>query len=211
MAHDLVELAYRRYAHVYDILFGPLFDPGRRALIASLNLHPGQRVLDVGVGTGLSLPLYPASSRVTAIDNSPEMIELARERVNALGLCQVEELAQMNGEAMSFADGSFDKVVAMYVVSVVARPLQLVAEMRRVCKPGGDLYIVNHFRSPHALPSRRKPMSHFATAAGFRADLDLNTFIAGAGLNVVDAHETNAFGRWTILHCRNAEALRCAT
>jgi phosphatidylethanolamine/phosphatidyl-N-methylethanolamine N-methyltransferase len=211
MASDLVELAYRRYAHVYDILFGPLFEPGRRALIASLNLRPGERVLDVGVGTGLSLPLYPASSRVTAIDSSAEMVALARERVKERSLGQVEQVLKMDGEAMSFADGMFDKVVAMYVVSVVARPLQLIAEMRRVCKPGGDLYIVNHFRSRHALPAPRDELSAFAAVAGFRADLDLNAFIAGSGLTVVDAHETNVFGRWTILHCRNSEALCCAT
>ncbi|KPK40040.1 MAG: hypothetical protein AMJ69_03920 [Gammaproteobacteria bacterium SG8_47] len=211
MANDFVESAYRRYAHVYDILFGPLLEPGRRALIAGLNLHPGERLLEVGVGTGLSLPLYPTSARVTAIDSSQEMIALARERVEKLGLGHVEALRQMNGEAMSFADDTFDKVVAMYVLSVVSQPLQLIDEMRRVCKPGGDLYILNHFRSPHALRPAGGTASSFATVAGSRADLDLNAFIVRSGLQVLDSRDTNVFGRWTILHCRNIQALRCAT
>src|SRR6266545_2875464 len=115
-----------------------------------MKCKPGESVLEVGVGTGLSLPLYPPSVKVTGIDVSPEMLERARALKERKGLNNVVALNYMDAEKMTFADSSFDKVVAMYVASVVPNAARLVQEMRRVCKPGGELWIVNHFR--HANP-----------------------------------------------------------
>src|SRR5690349_22440645 len=122
MQIEAVKAAYRRYAGFYDALFGPVLQPGRRAVIDALGCRPGDRVLEVGVGTGLSLPMYPPYVRVTGIDVSREMLDKARIRARRRELANVEALLEMDGEAMDFPDASFDKVVAMYVVSVVRDP-----------------------------------------------------------------------------------------
>jgi phosphatidylethanolamine/phosphatidyl-N-methylethanolamine N-methyltransferase len=121
-----VKAAYRRYAPVYDTLFGPVLQPGRHAVVQALHCRPGERVLEVGVGTGLSLPLYPRDVRVTGIDLSSEMLEKAKRRVARVNLRNVEALLEMDAESTTFADASFDKVVAMYVVSVVPQPARLL-------------------------------------------------------------------------------------
>ena len=116
---DAVLAAYSRYANVYDIIFGAFLEPGRRAAVNAVNTRPDQRILEVGVGTGLSLPKYRADARIVGIDISPDMLAKARGRVARQRLCQVEALHEMNAEDMGFADDSFDGVVVMYAVSVV--------------------------------------------------------------------------------------------
>jgi len=112
-----------------------------------MDCGPGERILEVGVGTGLSLPLYPENVSVVGIDISRHMLDQARVRQARSGLDNVAELMVMDAENMGFKDDSFDKVVAMYVASVVPDPGRLVDEMRRVCKPGGQIFMVNHFHS----------------------------------------------------------------
>ena len=133
MQIEAVKTAYRRYARIYDMVFGAVLQPGRRAVLETLKLKPGDRVLEVGVGTGLSLPLYPRDVRITGIDVSNEMLERARARVARAGLKNVDALVEMDAEDMTFPDASFDKVVAMYVVSVVPNPAKLLEELHRVC------------------------------------------------------------------------------
>jgi phosphatidylethanolamine/phosphatidyl-N-methylethanolamine N-methyltransferase len=172
--------------------------------VRALNLQPGDAVLEVGVGTGLSLPLYPSFVRVTGIDVSREMLDRSRQRVVRQELSQVSATLEMDAQAMSFADSHFDKVVAMYVVSVVPDPLRLLAEMRRVCKPGGDILIVNHFRSPNPLLGGMESMlAPLSRLAGFRPDLELEPLLAAAGLEVVEIRSTNLFGYWKMIRCRN--------
>ena len=134
---DTVKTAYRRYAGFYDALFGPVLQAGRKAVIEALDCKPGHRVLEVGVGTGLALDLYPAGVRVVGIDVSREMLDKARRRVAKRGFTHVEALLEMDAEAMSFADASFDRIVAMYVLPVVPDPGRLLTELHRVCKPDG--------------------------------------------------------------------------
>src|SRR4030067_553071 len=141
-----IEKVSRRHAKRDDFYCGALFQPGRKAVINRMRCRLGERILEVGVGTGLSLPLYPSGVQVTGIDISDEMLARARTRTARDGLEHVAALLRMDAEHMQFRDDSFDKVVAMYVVSVVPSPAQLVAEMRRVCRPGGEVYIVNHFQ-----------------------------------------------------------------
>lgn len=201
---EAIKSAYRRYARVYDALFGPIFHPGRKLIVQSLALKPGERVLEVGVGTGLSLPLYPTNVKVTGIDISREMLARARRRIGNAGLTQVEAILEMDGEAMSFPDNSFDKVVAMYVVSVVPDPGRLVEEMRRVCKPGGDIFIVNHFRSQHPIIGGSEALlAPLSRLAGFRTDMELSRFLKEAQLDVVETRNTNLFGYWKVLRYRN--------
>ncbi|MCC5887682.1 MAG: methyltransferase domain-containing protein [Gammaproteobacteria bacterium] len=194
-----VRAVYRRYARHYDRYFGKVFHQGRKLAIDQMGILPGQHVLEVGVGTGLSLPEYPQGVRVTGIDLSPEMIEGAQARVDALGLADVA-LHEMDASAMDFPDASFDHVVAMYVLSVAPEPERVIAEMRRVCKPGGRLYIVNHFRHANLLISGlERAMAPLSQLLGFRPDFALDEFIARNDLDVIEALPVNLFGYWTLL------------
>jgi phosphatidylethanolamine/phosphatidyl-N-methylethanolamine N-methyltransferase len=142
---DAVRDAYRRWAGVYDLAFGGVSAVARHRAVALANRQPGTRVLEVGVGTGLALPSYLPEKRITGIDLSAEMLAGARKRVAERGLRNVEALHEMDAEATDFADASFDIAVAMFVASVVPNPPLLLAEMRRVVRPGGAILFVNHF------------------------------------------------------------------
>lgn len=204
MNREAVIRAYRRYAGIYDLLFGPIMHPGRQRIVQTLDLQPGHTVLEVGVGTGLSLPLYPSFTRVTGIDISREMLDRARRRVARLGLTHVNAIIEMDAQAMLFPSAYFDKVVAMYVVSVVPDPRRAIFEMRRVCKPDGEIFIVNHFRSEGAfLAACETMLAPFSRLAGFRPDLSLESLLTDTGLEVIDIRSTNLFGYWKVIRCRN--------
>lgn len=200
---EAIRKSYRRYAQVYDFYFGAVFQPGRKAVINRMGFEADDRVLEVGVGTGLSLPLYPAGVEIVGIDISAEMLDKARLRKNRLALNQVE-LHEMDAESMLFPDNSFDKVVAMYVASVVPHPARLVAEMRRVCKPGGDLFIVNHFHSSNPVLARlEKLVAPMSKLMGFRPDFSLDSFLRDTGLEVLESTRVNFLGYWTLMRARN--------
>jgi phosphatidylethanolamine/phosphatidyl-N-methylethanolamine N-methyltransferase len=200
MRIEAVKAAYRRYANVYDAVFGPVLQPGRKAVIDALGCKPGERVLEVGVGTGLSLPMYPDSVRITGIDLSSEMLERARARVARRRLGNVEGLLEMDAEKMDFADASFDKVVAMYVVSVTDRPAQLLHELQRVCRPGGDIFIVNHVRSDNPLVGAvEKSLARFANQLGFHPDFELKSLVNGS-YRVEHVSSINFF--WKVMRLR---------
>lgn len=199
---DTAREAYRRYAGFYDALFGPILQPGRRAVIEALGCRPGERVLEVGVGTGLSLPMYPAWVRITGIDVSRDMLARARERVARRGLANVEALLDMDAEQMSFADASFDRVVAMYVVSVVQDPGRVMAELRRVCRPGGEILVVNHVRSKNPLLGAvEKGLAPLSEKLGWHPDFELAQITAAGGTLL----EISTVGLlWKVLRLRNA-------
>jgi phosphatidylethanolamine/phosphatidyl-N-methylethanolamine N-methyltransferase len=121
--------AYKRYARNYDLIFGCILNPGRRLVVEKMKCLRGQKVLEVGVGTGLSLPFYPEYTAVVGIDLSTHMLARAHKRVSSNGLCKAA-LSLMDAQIMSFAEGSFDKVVAMYVATVVPDPQAMVSEMK---------------------------------------------------------------------------------
>jgi phosphatidylethanolamine/phosphatidyl-N-methylethanolamine N-methyltransferase len=201
---NAVQRAYRRYAGLYDWYFGAVLHRGRRQVIERMNCRPGDNILEVGVGTGLSLTLYPRSVRVTGIDISREMLEHACVRKVHHGLDHVIDLREMDAEQMQFDDNSFDKVVASYVVSVVPHPTRLVDEMRRVCKPDGELFIVNHFRNSNPIISRiERLLAPLSRLLGFHPDFSLDTFIEETSLEVIESHPANLFGYWTLLRARN--------
>lgn len=205
MKADAIKAAYRRYAPVYDMLFGTVFQPGRRRVVDMVNTAPGQRILEVGVGTGLVLPCYRADARVIGIDLSPDM--LARARTRASTLANVEAVLEMDAQAMAFPNDSFDAVVAMYVVSVVPDPARLLAEMSRVCKPDGDIVVVNHFASDHRLlRGAERLMAPLSSWVGFRSDYSLEQLRAAAALEVRDSQPVNALGYWRIVRFRNRPA-----
>src|SRR5437763_3202054 len=147
MAGDIdregVEKAYGRWAPVYDLVFGKVFDHGRQSTIVEAD-KIGGRILDVGVGTGLSLSDYSRSTRLCGVDISEPMLRRALKRVRALGLTNVETLAVMDAKNLAFADSSFDAVVAHYVIAAVPDPERTLDDFIRVLKPGGELILVNH-------------------------------------------------------------------
>jgi phosphatidylethanolamine/phosphatidyl-N-methylethanolamine N-methyltransferase len=203
---DAIRKSYRRYAQSYDFYFGALFQPGRTAVIDSMSCRQGEHILEVGVGTGLSLPLYPRNVQVTGIDLSSHMLEKAYVRKRRDHLGQVT-LCEMDAEQMAFPDDRFDKVVAMYVASVVPHPQRLVAEMHRVCKPGGELFIVNHFHSTKPfVAGLEKLLAPLSKLLGFRPDFSLDTFLRETELEVTERTPVNALGYWTLLRAQNSKS-----
>jgi phosphatidylethanolamine/phosphatidyl-N-methylethanolamine N-methyltransferase len=198
---------YRLFSGSYDLVFGPVFHPGRKEAVRLANDRPSQRILEVGVGTGLSLPYFRADARVTGIDVSAEMLAKARRRVAQRGLSQVEALMEMDAEAMSFEDNAFDAVLALYVASVVPNPARFAAEMRRVCRPGGTIVVVNHFTSENpAMRFIEKRLAPLAGKIGFHADFPLDAFLTASELQVRETRPSNLFGYWKLLRCVNAKS-----
>jgi phosphatidylethanolamine/phosphatidyl-N-methylethanolamine N-methyltransferase len=195
---------YRLFSGSYDVVFGPVFHPGRKEAVRIANDRPNQHILEVGVGTGLSLPYFRADSRVTGIDVSAEMLAKARRRVAKRRLAQVEALLEMDAERLSFPDNSFDAVLALYVASVVPDPARFAAEMRRVCIPGGTIVVVNHFTSENrAMRFIEKRLAPLAGKIGFHADFPLDDFLAVSHLDAREIRPSNLFGYWRLLRCIN--------
>lgn len=140
---DTIAKAYARWAPIYDIVFGAVFERGRKASIAAAETIGG-RILEVGVGTGISLPDYARSNRLVGVDLSEPMLRKAQERVSTHGLANVEALAVMDAEKLAFPDSSFDVVVAQYVITAVPDPEATLDEFVRVLKPDGEIILVNH-------------------------------------------------------------------
>jgi phosphatidylethanolamine/phosphatidyl-N-methylethanolamine N-methyltransferase len=147
MASDIdrarVEKAYGRWAPIYDLVFGKVFDHGRQSTIAEAN-RIGGRILDVGVGTGLSLSDYSPSTKICGVDISEPMLRRAQQRVRELKLGHVETLAVMDAKHLAFPDDFFDAVVAQYVITAVPDPEATLDDFVRVLTPGGELILVNH-------------------------------------------------------------------
>lgn len=197
--NDFVEAVYAKIAAVYDFTFGPTLHPGRVQAIQRMAMKPGDRVLEVGVGTGINLSLYPKDASVTGIDYSEEMLEKARERIVRKGVRNAR-LLQMDGADLKFEDDSFDIVYAPYVISVVPDPVKVACEMARVCRPGGRVIILNHFLSRNPLVSRVERWISPATVhIGFKSDLDLPAFLAQANLQTATIEKVNVPRIWSLV------------
>jgi phosphatidylethanolamine/phosphatidyl-N-methylethanolamine N-methyltransferase len=199
--NDFVEGVYDKLAKVYDLTFGPTLHPGRLQAIQRMGVQPGERVLEVGVGTGINLSLYPKHCSVTGIDFSGSMLEKARERAARKDIRNVR-LLQMDAGDLKFADSSFDIVYAPYLISVVPDPVKVAQEMHRVCRSGGRIIFLNHFLSPNALLSRAERLiSPYTIHIGFKADLDLPAFLAQADLQPVSIEKVNVPRLWSLVTC----------
>lgn len=198
---DFVERVYDKLAIVYDLTFGPTLHPGRIQARDRMGLQAGDRILEVGVGTGINTSLYPKTCHVTGIDLSRPMLEKARERVAREKLTNVR-LMEMDATALTFEDESFDIVYAPYLVSVVPDPVAVVNEMRRVCRTGGRIIILNHFRSSNPLLAAiERAISPMTIHIGFKADLDLPAFLAQAKLEPQSIEKVNIPRIWSLVTC----------
>jgi phosphatidylethanolamine/phosphatidyl-N-methylethanolamine N-methyltransferase len=201
---DAVRAAYRRWASIYDTVFGGVSSFGRRRAAAAANRLPGHQVLEVGVGTGLALPIYAPGKRITGIDLSSEMLTLARKRVVDEDLSNVDALLEMDAEATDFEDGAFDIAVAMFVASVVPNPRLLLAEMRRVVRPGGHILFVNHFaatKGPRWWIERA--MGPASRALGWHPDFATEALFPPEDLTRLTSESVPPFGIFTLVHVQN--------
>jgi len=200
-----VQRAYELYAPVYDFIFDWVFAPGRAAAVRRLELTPGDSVLEVGIGTGLNLPLYPATCRLTGVDLSQEMLDKAVERVQSLAMPNVT-LKVMDATALDFDDNEFDKAIATYTISAVPDPVAVLREMRRVVKPGGLLVILNHFRSERRVVGRVEDwVAPVCTRLGWKSNLALTPLLKRVGLTpeLVVRVRVNLFNGWRLVTCVN--------
>ena len=198
---------YYEFSHLYDVFFGRVFFPRIVRVIRSLGIEPGARVLELGVGTGLSLEAYPQHCQVTGIDLAPEMLERAQDRVNRNGWRHVT-LQQGDAQNLAFADDAFDYVMAFHVVSVVPDPQRMMAEAERVCRPGGLLAIINHFRSRQRAVARvQRGIDPITRRLGWTTTLCLPQLLDGSRLHVERQWKTSPRSLFTIVVARNAKAL----
>ena len=201
-----VERVYAGLARVYDTVFDWALRPGRLAAVRALDLRQGYRVLEVGVGTGLSLASYPVGADVTGIDISEPMLELARLRaVEARG--RSISIRRMDAQSMSFRDGVFDYVIAPYVISVVPDPRRAMAEIARVCRPGGTVVVVNHFvHEDRLLRYVERWATPLTRMIGFRLDTRAQVVTRTPGLDVRGIEPVNLFGWWKLVVLRKRPA-----
>ncbi len=203
MENESIKKIYQAYAGVYDFLFKAFFHPRQKLAINNLQFQPGEKILDVGVGTGLSLPLYPQDCHVTGIDLSSSMLKQARKKVNKMGLTNVT-LMEMDACNLKFDDDTFDYVVATHIISVVPEPVKLVNEMRRVTKPDGIFIIVNHFVSSKPWIAK---VENFLDPAfrkiGWRMDMNYEDFISSTNLEVFYTTKLSKIDLWRIVHANN--------
>ena len=198
--NDFVEGVYDKLAKVYDLTFGPTLHPGRLQAIQRMGITGADRVLEVGVGTGINLSLYPRDATVIGIDFSSSMLEKARERAARKDVPHSLRLLQMDAADLKFADDSFDIVYAPYLISVVPDPVKVAREMRRVCRPGGRIVILNHFLSPNPIVSRlERSISPFTIHIGFKSDLDLPAFLTQADLKPISIEKVNFPRIWSLV------------
>lgn len=193
---------YRRYAPVYDRLFGAVLEPGRRNLAAAVTRLRPKSILEVGVGTGLMLCRYPADISVVGVDVSGDMLEIASKRMALEGARQVQ-LMKMDAETTPFPDGYFDCVTVPYVLSVTPDPDKLIAEIRRVCCKGGSIFILNHFSGSHFWWFLERAVRSIADKIGFRSDFRFDEQILKHDWEVVSVKDVNLLGLSKLVEIRN--------
>lgn len=197
-----VKDTYRRYAPLYDYIFGAILEPGRKAMAEEVGSLSPTSILEVGVGTGLTLPLYPLQARLVGIDMSGEMLAHAHQKALQLEPRDIS-LHEMNAEDMSFPDGSFDCVTLPYVLSVTPNPDRLVSELRRVCKKDGTIIILNHFSGSRIWWLLERGVKSVAERVGFRSDFRFEDHILTHGWTVESVRSVNILGLSKLVVIRN--------
>jgi phosphatidylethanolamine/phosphatidyl-N-methylethanolamine N-methyltransferase len=198
-----VRRAYDLYSPVYDFVFSKIFEPGRIAAIRLIGPTCKGRVLEVGIGTGLNLPLYPRDIDLVGIDLSEGMLRKAQEKVHDLRMDNVI-LKVMDASALDFGDAEFDATLATYVISAVPDPVSVLQEMRRVTRPGGTIVILNHFRSENPLMRRiEDALAPVCAHLGWKTNLALTPLLEQVGLAPQVVRRVNLLRGWHLVKCIN--------
>jgi phosphatidylethanolamine/phosphatidyl-N-methylethanolamine N-methyltransferase len=206
MDEDAVRSVYRRWAPVYDHTFGIVASEGRKHAVELINKSKG-RVLEVGVGTGLSLPAYNRSLEIVGIDLSPEMLDKARERVTEEGLDNVTGLHEMDAGELTFESASFDTVVAMFVMTVVPDAEKVMRELSRVCRPGGEVMLVNHFSTDDGVRGWvERRMAPFSDKLGWHPLFDVDRVMVCPELKLVEKRGLRPMGIFTMMRFKKIQA-----
>jgi phosphatidylethanolamine/phosphatidyl-N-methylethanolamine N-methyltransferase len=203
MEETEIKRIYAYYSRVYDFIFKRWFFPRQQYAIQALDISPGQRVLDLGVGTGFSLSLYPRHAQVIGVDLSSKMLREARKKVRRARLSHVD-LMEMDAAHLAFPDNTFDCVIVAFVISVVPDPLQVLAEIKRVSKPEGQIVIINHFQSQNKMMAQlEKWVSPLCTKIGWRSDLALDYLVQHADLQIDRKYSLNKLDLWKVVYATN--------
>lgn len=195
-----VVAAYARWAPIYDWSFGAFTGQACREAVAAMNRLPPSRILEVGVGTGVSLPLYDRKHRIVGIDLSDDMLGRARRKVADERLDHVERLEVMDAAALAFPDRSFDVAIAMFVITVVPDPERVLAEMSRVVRPGGHVVLVSHFSTEsgaRAFIERR--LARFSSKLGWRPNFPIGRVLGRPDLNLTEKRSVGGDSHFTLL------------
>jgi phosphatidylethanolamine/phosphatidyl-N-methylethanolamine N-methyltransferase len=192
--------AYARWAPIYDYLFGVITIKGRRDSVGVINALPAGRVLEAGVGTGISLPLYDRKHRITGFDLSPDMLVKAHERVARHGLTNVEAILELDAAHLPMADQSFDAVMAMYLLPVVPDLERVLSEIVRVTRPGGRVVVVNHFATDRGMRAKvEELMTPFASRLGWHPDFRVERVLGRSDLRLVEQRPIAPLGLYTLM------------
>ncbi len=201
-----IERLYHTYSGIYDIVWGKLFESSRAEAIRHLDIRPGHRILEVGVGSGLTLPFYPRHCDVMGIDISSKMLAKARRRIQGLDFGNMT-LKRMDASHLDFEDDTFDAVFAAYVITVVPDPEKVISEIRRVCKRNGRIVFLNHFESDNPVLSMiERAISPFcAKRMAFRTDFPLSKLLEVEGLDMVRKRHMPPLNLWKIVEMVNVK------
>lgn len=194
---------YSEFAPLYDKVFGKIFYSRLERVIENLDIPPGAKVLEVGAGTGTSFPAYPTHCKVVGIDLAPDMLARARQKIEDNSWEHLSVL-EMNALDLEFPDNTFDYVMAFHVVTVVPDPVRMIAEAKRVCKPGGKIVVVNHFTSDLPLiGSLTEALDPLTRWLGWRTDLRLKGFIETTNLTIERVYKLSKTSLYTVLLGKN--------
>lgn len=203
MEVEEIKKIYSNYSSFYDLIFRKFFYPRQKCAIESLDLQPGQKILDVGVGTGLSLDIYPPYCSVVGVDLSADMLRKAVKRIRKNGYDHID-LLEMDATHLAFPDNTFDYVIATFVISVVPDPIKVLAEMKRVNKKEGKIVIVNHFLSQNRFIAKIEELiSPLCTKIGWRSDLALDYLVEEGDLSIATKYQVKKLDLWKVVLVNN--------
>ncbi len=193
---------YSLYSHFYDSFFGRIFHPGRQIANELMDVQPGEKILEVGVGTGISLPLYPKYAKVVGIDISQDMIKQAEKRKQELSLFNIR-LSIMDASKMAFKDGCFDKAIAAHSITVILEPVETLKEMKRVCKKDAEFFFLNYTGSNNKLIAMfEKAISPILNKLGLGKAIDLEELLCSTNFKIVFRKGVNIFKLYQIIKCK---------
>lgn len=200
----VMERVYERIGPVYNFIYGKLlFNEGRETAIELLELKAGHKVLEVGVGTGLTLPLYPRSCHVVGVDLSEGMLKEAEHLIQEKKLKNAS-VKLMDASNLEFPDNEFDRVLGNLFISATSNPEKCLEEMKRVCKPGGIIVLMNHFQSENAfLGTLETVFNPLALRLGFKSNLKMAPLLSAVGLEPKEVRKVNMLSLWTAVSMVN--------